>query len=476
MDYREAKKIREKSFGTLLAEQEGGFGQSFKAALSQKTKAKVAGIKEAFDPLNIAKKLTGGSNFAPALLGKLIGADKKRIDYFSGVKPKHTASLESGGSSLESPEALESLGYIYKSLKQSIDDKHQAEADAKEAKQREDDEEDERNQELVKALTGRRKKKEKPEKEKPTKKEPKKKETTQKETNKTKETPKTTTKIPPVVTGGAATATVAGGAAIIAAGVAGTLSISKAIAQGESAKGSYNAANKGTKSGKIIGIKQPVNLEDMTVEEVMRRQSIQWGSPNESEKLFAVGKYQMIPTTLSDAVRVLNIDTKQKFNAQLQEKLFEEYLIGQKNPAIARYLNSPSDDPKLLYGALKSLSNEWASIADPDIPGGKTSHYGSGNKASISVEQMTALLKQDRMTLQEKKLSNPPEVPSTVSTGNKIDTSSKENKDLKTKAEETEKSAPVVNSNTTNQTNQQNAQATPPTGSDKPAYIKKVRM
>ena len=130
MNYKEAKKIREKSFGTLLAEHEGGLGSSLKAAISKKTKAKIIGIKESFDPLNIAKKLTGGSNWAPAMLGKMFGMNKERVDYFSGVKPKHTASLESGGSSLDSPEALESLGYIYKSLKQSIDDKHQSEAAA----------------------------------------------------------------------------------------------------------------------------------------------------------------------------------------------------------------------------------------------------------------------------------------------------------------------------------------------------------
>jgi predicted chitinase len=166
MDYQEAAKIRKKSFGTLLAEQEGGFGQSLKAAISQKTQARIKGIKETFDPLNIAKKLTFGSNFAPAMLGKLIGADKKRVDYFSGVKSKNTANLQSSDST-NSPEVIECLGYIYKSLKQSIDDKHQYEKENKDRIQKEDEEEDSRNQELVKALTARRKKKEKVSKKKP---------------------------------------------------------------------------------------------------------------------------------------------------------------------------------------------------------------------------------------------------------------------------------------------------------------------
>lgn len=471
MDYLQAKKIREKSFGTLLAEQEGGFGHSFKAAISKKTQARIMGMKEKYDPLNIAKKLTGGSNWAPALLGKLFGMDKKRVDYFSGVKPKHTASLDSS-ESLNSPEVIECLGYIYKSLKQSIDDKHQAEADAKERKQQEESEEESRNQELIKVLTGRRKKKP-TKKEKVEPKEVKPKEKPVKEKKETVTTPKVTPKVTPktpapTTTPSLPSATAIGGAAIVAAG---TLSMSKAIAQGESAKGSYNAANKGTRQGKIIGIKEPINLENMTVEEVMRRQSIKWGSPNENEKLFAVGKYQMIPTTLSDAVKKLNIDPKQKFSAQLQERLFEEYLIGQKNPAITKYLNSPVDDPTLLYKALKSLSNEWASIADPDIPGGTTSHYGSGNKASISVTQMTTLLKQDRENLQKRKLT---QEPSTTATGNRINVASNENKNLKTIADVESKSPMVVNTNKTSQTTQQQS-STLIVVDDKNPYLKKVK-
>ena len=225
---------------------------------------------------------------------------------------------------------------------------------------------------------------------------------------------------------------VGAGKAILGIGaISGGLAISAAIAKGESAKGSYNAANMGTRNDKIVPIKSPVNLENMTIKEVMQRQAIKWGSPNEDQKLFAVGKYQMIPGTLSGAVKTLNIDTNQKFTGDLQEKIFKEYLIGAKNPDIAKYLNSPTDDPKLLYNALKSLSNEWASIADPDKPGGMTSHYGSGNKASISVEQMATLLKSDRESIQKQKTIE--NVPS-PKTGDRIDASSKENADMKNAA------------------------------------------
>ena len=266
MDYQQAAKIRKKSFGTLLAEQEGGLGQSLKAAISQKTKAKVTGIKEKFDPLNIIKAMTGGSNFAPAFFGKLFGVDKKRINYFSGVKDKHhqlenVESSQGGITSDTLEKATESLGYIYKSLKQSIADKKEQEELKKNRQEEEDSEEEIRNQEIIQALTGKKSKKKQYRDEKgrftkePTK------PTVKEVPNKPVETPTKPIEPPsgfklnPIRTtpvAPAATASVVGGAAIIAAGAAGTLSISKAIAQGESAKGSYNAANKGTKEGKTL--------------------------------------------------------------------------------------------------------------------------------------------------------------------------------------------------------------------------------
>ena len=46
MNYQEAAKLRKKSFGTLLAEQEGGLVSSLTKAISQKTQAKIKGFKE----------------------------------------------------------------------------------------------------------------------------------------------------------------------------------------------------------------------------------------------------------------------------------------------------------------------------------------------------------------------------------------------------------------------------------------------
>ena len=97
MQYKEAKKIREKSFGSMLAEHEGGLGESLKSAISQKTQAKMTGLKEKFDPMNIAKFVTGGSNWAPAMLGKLTNRKQSDVDYFSGVKRKGKGTAEKLG-------------------------------------------------------------------------------------------------------------------------------------------------------------------------------------------------------------------------------------------------------------------------------------------------------------------------------------------------------------------------------------------
>jgi hypothetical protein len=522
MNYAEAKKIREKSFGTLLAEQEGGFGSSLKAAISQKTKAKITGIKEKFDPLNIAKKLTGGSNFAPALLGKLIGADKSRIDYFSGVKPKHTASLESGGSSLESPEALESLGYIYKSLKQSIDDKHQVEADAKEAKQKEEEYENTRNEELVKALTGRFKKpgyglgnttgpKEKEKRHRDEKgrfaKRPTE-EKTKTTTNKTNgiEVPKTKTTTntpsgsfrpnpartatPFTPTTATATTTAVSKTAIIAGTAA--LTTATAIGAAESG-GNYDITfgDRVDKSGKIVNSKGYVTpeqafgkkLTEMTLAEVKEFGRIRSAnSPNSG----ATGKYQFMPSTLfgnskaPGLVQKLGLSMDTKFTPEIQDKLQE--LLHTQDVAILRKKGVPitpgyeymahyigAGGAAVVYNSAKQGEN--VTVAEAMVSAGLTAPGKQNNPElyTIRVADFEGILAN---RLMKKGLASPHAAGSEI--GNKIDSSSKENKNLKADATQSDKTAPIVNSNTTNQTNKQQSTPVNP-GDDTNAYSKKAK-
>lgn len=91
MTYQQAKRIRGQSLSSVIADQlilGGGYGSSIKRGIGIKTTAKIASIKETFDPLNIAKFLTGGSRLGPAILGKMTGRSRKDIEYFTGQARK----------------------------------------------------------------------------------------------------------------------------------------------------------------------------------------------------------------------------------------------------------------------------------------------------------------------------------------------------------------------------------------------------
>jgi hypothetical protein len=68
----------------------GSVGSSIKGAISDKLKAKGTGIKEKFDPMNIARAMTGGGKLAPAILGRITGRSQSDINYFAGNKKSST--------------------------------------------------------------------------------------------------------------------------------------------------------------------------------------------------------------------------------------------------------------------------------------------------------------------------------------------------------------------------------------------------
>lgn len=89
MNYQQAYTTRKTGLGNLIVNKIRS-GQSLSGSVgrsaSEKIKSYGTGLKESFDPLNIAKKLTFGSNLAPAILGKLTGRSADDIRYFSGGK------------------------------------------------------------------------------------------------------------------------------------------------------------------------------------------------------------------------------------------------------------------------------------------------------------------------------------------------------------------------------------------------------
>ena len=88
MDYQIARNIRNRSLADVIAANlvaGESYSGAFTKGISQKSVARLTRIKEKFDPLNIAKFLTGGSNLAAASLGRMLGRSQRDIQYFAGT-------------------------------------------------------------------------------------------------------------------------------------------------------------------------------------------------------------------------------------------------------------------------------------------------------------------------------------------------------------------------------------------------------
>jgi hypothetical protein len=150
------------------------------------------------------------------------------------------------------------------------------------------------------------------------------------------------------------------------------------ISRGE---GDYNSVNLGARGGYKAST---ADLANMTVAQVMAAQK--------SGQFNAAGRYQVIGSTLSDAVKTLGLSGNEKFDSATQDRIFQQYLIGNKRKQIGDYVNGKSND---IGAAIKAASMEWASVADPST--GKSYYAGVGNnKASISVADMTRALQMAR--------------------------------------------------------------------------------
>lgn len=127
------------------------------------------------------------------------------------------------------------------------------------------------------------------------------------------------------------------------------------VARGEGNYESYNRGRAGDSPGK-----HSPPLTTMTFGEVMRLQSLPRGSSN---RLFAVGKYQLIPATMREAVRYVGIKPGDRFSPENQERLFAYLISAAKRPKLNAYITGRSKD---LGSAHRDLAREFASIPGPD--------------------------------------------------------------------------------------------------------------
>lgn len=162
------------------------------------------------------------------------------------------------------------------------------------------------------------------------------------------------------------------------------------ISKGE---GGYNSMNQGTQGNSIVGsthnasTKVGKNLTGMTIGEVMQRQSylMNPNNPQVSDYgIFAAGRYQIIPSTMSEILPQSGLSKDDMFSKQNQDKLGIT-LITKKQPRVGAYINGSGS----IDGAMDALSNEFASMPDPTTGNSK---YGGGNRALHSVEEVRQAL------------------------------------------------------------------------------------
>lgn len=167
------------------------------------------------------------------------------------------------------------------------------------------------------------------------------------------------------------------------------------IAGFESGSAGYNAFNRGSSppagTGTVGGEK--IDLVNMTLDEILSKKAA--NEPDPAKRLFAVGKYQLIPVTLSDAMKKLNIPGSQKFTAEFQDYLFVNFLCKGARPSINKYLTgSNQDDEAALLQAQVATAACWASVEDPTLGRGRYDGQGTNTAHGKAVDSKKKLKEQ----------------------------------------------------------------------------------
>lgn len=156
--------------------------------------------------------------------------------------------------------------------------------------------------------------------------------------------------------------------------------LGRLIASGE---GDYNSVNRGLVKGKNLGAFQ-TDLSKMTINQILARNKLK---PGDKNRMNAVGKYQIIASTMKQAMKAMGLSGNEKFTPELQEKIFREFLIP-KRKGLNDYLKGGETS---LDRAQYEAAMEWASIPVPKgfktqsgrISDGTVTYYDTnkGNRA-----------------------------------------------------------------------------------------------
>lgn len=101
---------------------------------------------------------------------------------------------------------------------------------------------------------------------------------------------------------------------------------------------------------KRIRARYDSDLCQMSLKEVVQAQK--------AKKMYAVGRYQIIPVVLLDAIKYLKMHPELLFSEGVQDYIFDKYLIAAKRPRIMAYITGGVDRA----AARLDLAREWASM------------------------------------------------------------------------------------------------------------------
>jgi hypothetical protein len=148
----------------------------------------------------------------------------------------------------------------------------------------------------------------------------------------------------------------------------------------------------------------------MTIGQIREQMSIT--DPTDPNRIYAAGRYQVIPSTLNAAVEALGLSDDTVFDQETQDKI-GLYLISEKRPRVGRYIEG--DENVTTERAMLDLAMEFASFPVPyairkgtygswpqrDIQAGESfyapANSGSGtNRASHTLAETRSLLESIR--------------------------------------------------------------------------------
>ncbi|KVV25472.1 calcium-binding protein [Burkholderia ubonensis] len=155
------------------------------------------------------------------------------------------------------------------------------------------------------------------------------------------------------------------------------------ISSGEGGYEAYNTGTQGVKGGLVGhsyirgGPAGPVT--EKTFNEIFATEPL---SGNDPKRMFATGKYQTTFPTLRAGVASLSLSGNEKYDADMQERMFRDYLFdkagGGRLSAFVKKGKGTIDD------AVFAASQEWASIAAPNgYPTNKEIKRPDGTKERV---------------------------------------------------------------------------------------------